>query len=183
MPETSRTPGTIDPVNQSCFTCSHFQGLIPAGANCGHHRLPPVHKQPRHGCTRWAFNRTADPDIRTVEDWHVRASRDVPGFRLQPDPGIAYRPPLAGADVHRLYYRDPSPASKAMAWEIARQRDLVLRLRDALIELARHPKAAPVLRVYLRRLVEHLADEPCVVERVLAEDARLRATHRSSFRD
>lgn len=152
--------------NRSCFTCQHFQGLAMGNkAGCDHRRHAPAFDQPQQGCLHWVFNRSADEGIRTVEDWHVHASRAVPGFD-EPDKSIPWREPLTSSALHKLCREGAqSPSTSPLAWEIARQRNLVIRLRGALLVLAKD-KMPLRARVILRRLADRIAEEPCVTEQI-----------------
>lgn len=161
--------------NQTCFCCGHFKGLMGLKANCGNHRLPPIHDRPESGCNRWAYDPAASRDIWTVEDWHVHSSKDVPGYRTaQPN---AFRSPLTPVKIHELHSQHPSPATVALAWEIARLHDVLVRIQEALLEL-RKGKMPLSTKVHLRRLAERLIDEPGVRQAIEKAEAHDRMVHR-----
>lgn len=175
-------PPGANPANHSCFCCSHFRGLIGAKANCGHPRLSPVHDAPEIGCKRWVFDAGANRDIWTCEDWHVHASREIPGFLEAPKE--KFRQPLSGADIRTLYdnpgntWDDMRAALGKLAWEIARERDFNCRLRNALLVLAQESKTPLQTRVYLRRLAQRLLEDPGVREEVERQTMLDSITHR-----
>lgn len=161
--------------NHTCFTCGHFRGLMGARANCGNRRLSPIHDNPAAGCNRWAFDPTANREIWTVEDWHVHASQEIPGFA--PPPLNRFRPALVSAALHDLHAAHPSPGTVAMAWEIARLHNVLTRVRSALLEL-RKDKMSMTSRVHLRRMAERLLEEPGVREAIEREEMQDQIQHR-----
>lgn len=176
-------PGS-NPANHTCFTCSYFRGLVGVKANCGHHRKPPVHDRPELGCTRWAWAAEADRDIWTCEDWHVAAGRDIPGYVEAPL--NLYRPPLSGAEVRDIYetpchtWKEARQALRLLAWEIGRERDFKVRIRDCLLALAAQPKTPMQTRVYLRRLAQRVMEDPGIREEIERQLLRDQAYHRDS---
>lgn len=153
-----------------------------AKANCCHPRLGPIHDAPETGCKRWTFSPSADRAIWTCEDWHVNASRDIPGFNEAPTG--QFRRPLSSADIRALYdnpgdtWGDVRAALAALAWEIGRERDFHRRLRVALLALAREPKTPMQTRVYLLRLAQRLLEDPGVREEVERESLLDAIRHR-----
>lgn len=169
--------------NHSCFTCGRFKGLLGLRAACGHPRLPPAHDRPEAGCPRWTLAPESDPNIRTVEDWHVHASQVVPGF--VPPPPNAFRSALRGVDIRDHFERaqtDPRSACGALAWELARKFDLDYRMYEALLAMARETKVPAQTRVYLRRLAQQYLQEPGVQEEIARREMRDQAYHRDSDR-
>lgn len=151
-------------------------------ANCGHPRLSPTHADPERGCKRWTFSPEADREIWTCEDWHVNASREIPGYVEAP--ATTFRRPLNGADI-RLIYDHPGETWEAirssiarLAWEIGRERDFNCRLRNALLALAQQPKTPLQTRVYLRRLAQRLLEDPGVREEIERQSNRDAIAHR-----
>lgn len=161
--------------NHTCFTCGYFGGLKGTRAACNNRRLPPIHDEPVIGCKRWAYNPAADRDIWTVEDWHVHSSKAVPGFRETPE--TSFRPPLTGPQIHEAHCAHPSPTTSAFAWELARGDDLLLRLYYTLLELAKD-KMPLSARVHLRRLAQHLLEEPRVRAAIERAEFKDRIEHR-----
>jgi hypothetical protein len=162
--------------NHSCFTCGYFGGLMGLRAACSNRRLSPIHDEPATGCKRWtSYNPAADREIRTVEDWHVHASKAVPGFSEVP--AMAFRPALTGPQIHQAHDAHPSPATSAFAWELARGDDLLLRMYYALLEMAKGQMPLSA-RVHLRRLAQHLLDEPRVRAAIEREAMKDQIAHR-----
>lgn len=148
-------------------------------ANCGNTRLPPVHDDPVRGCNRWTYNPGADLGVRSVVDWHVKSAHNIPGFE-PPDPLRRFRAPLSGADIHRLHYANPSPATAALAWELARERWMLCNIRNSVIAIAKLPKTPLRTQVYLLRLGAAMLSEPGVAEDVERQNNRDRMVHRGS---
>lgn len=144
-------------------------------AACSNRRLSPIHDEPATGCKRWTYNPAADREIRTVEDWHVHASKAVPGFSEVP--AMAFRPALTGPQIHQAHDAHPSPATSAFAWELARGDDLLLRMYYALLEMAKGQMPLSA-RVHLRRLAQHLLDEPRVRAAIEREAMKDQIAHR-----
>lgn len=144
-------------------------------AACNNRRLPPIHDAPAAGCNRWAYDPSANRDIWTVEDWHVHASKAVPGFLEVPQ--SKFRAPLTGPQIHEAHDAHPSPTTVAFAWELARTDDLLLRLYYALLELAKG-KMPLSAKVHLRRLAQHLLAEPRIRAAIEREAVRDQITHR-----
>lgn len=172
-------PQGQNPANHTCFTCSHFRGLAGARTECGHPRQGPSHDAPEKGCTRWGYTPDADRDIWTCEDWHVQMSREIPGWTDAPL--WRYKAPLSGVDVRDIYeqqyhtWQEARLALGQLAWEIGRERDFKIRIRETLLALAKQPKTPMVTRVHLRRLALRLMEDPGVreeFERRVAADAQ-----------
>ena len=146
-----------------------------------HPRLSPTHDAPETGCKRWSFAAGADRDIWTCEDWHVNASREVPGY--VDAPRNRYRAPLSGADIRRLYdfpgesWDDVRASIAKLAWEIGRERDFNCRLRHALPAMAQEPKTPLQTRIYLRRLAERTLEDPGVREEIERQTMMDAITH------
>ncbi|WP_231690695.1 MULTISPECIES: hypothetical protein [Achromobacter] len=175
-------PTGANSANHTCFCCAHFRGLIGTKANCGHPRLSPTHDAPETGCKRWSFAAGADRDIWTCEDWHVNASREVPGY--VDAPRNRFRAPLSGADIRRLYdfpgesWDDVRASIAKLAWEIGRERDFNCRLRHALLAMAQEPKTPLQTRIYLRRLAQRMLEDPGVREEIERQTMMDAITHR-----
>lgn len=167
--------------NHTCFCCQYFGGITGMRAACKHPKLPPTHDNPELGCTRWAYDASANRDVWTIEDWHVAVSQEIPGYRSASHLS-RFRPALTARDIRDLYERAPSPSTAAMAWEIARLRDWPVRIVECILALAQRPKTDMGTRVYLRRLANRiLTEEPALREEIEHLELQDRAEHREDY--
>lgn len=82
---------------------------------------------------------------------------------------MSFKRPLTRADLHAIKERNSSPDVKALLWEVARLRAIVLRvdqLQASLDNLAGGPG------LILNALRSELKDEPCIVEQVRLDFGR-----------
>ena len=110
----------------------------------------------------------------------MASSEAIPGY-ADASPFQHFRAPLTAADIRDLHTRDPSPSCTAMAWEIARLRDLLLRVRETLLVLAQQRGTDMRTRVYLRRLADRLLAEPAVREELERLEMRDQSRHRAEY--
>lgn len=155
------TPALSESEN-CCFDCKYFRGLT-GGFTAGLCKNPdcsPVRPSPQRGCAHWTHDPSADPAIRTCDQWVEKHGLPVPGFtdRLDADRWPA---PLTGRQIRTAYEQNRTPQTQALAWEIARLQDVVFRLRIA-IEAIAEKNMPEFARRDLVRLVELLGEEPGV---------------------
>lgn len=147
----------------TCYQCKHFLGLTaksPAG-RCGRPGEEHLVARPEFGCAWWEEHPKRDKSIRTVQAWEAAHGRPLAEF----DDFLKRRSwplPLDGRRIRMAYDADPSPPSRALAWEIARLHDVLLRTHNAINAITQSMPHCDA-RSDLLRLAELLRREPGIV--------------------